>query len=114
MFEKKGYHESRASNSRSRPGQAQDLLDVKCNVHKESLMFYCEQEANVMCMQCMYRHMKEQKSHNVCSITDALPSIAKTNLDFKNEAKHRIEEIDKNLNICKGNKSRIEQAYEIH
>ena len=43
MFEKKGYHESRASNSRSRPGQAQDLLDVKCNVHKESLMFYCEQ-----------------------------------------------------------------------
>lgn len=25
-----------------------------------------------------------------------------------------MEEIDKNISICKGNKSRIEQAYEIH
>ena len=36
-----------------------------------------------MCMQCMYRHMKEQKNHNVCSITDALGPIAKQNTEFK-------------------------------
>lgn len=74
-------------------------------------MFYCEQEGSVMCMQCMYKHMKEQKNHNVCSLSDALPTIAKTNLDFKAEAKHKMEDIDKNLAICKGNKNRIEQAY---
>lgn len=77
-------------------------------------MFYCEQEAMVMCMQCMYRHMKEQKNHNVCSISDALGTINKQNHEFKADAKRRIEEIDKNLTICKGNKTRIEQAYEIH
>jgi hypothetical protein len=70
-------------------------------------MFFCEQEANVMCMQCMYKHMKEQKNHNVCSLTDALPIIAKTNIEFKSEAKQKMEDIDKNLLICNGNKSRI-------
>jgi len=30
------------------------------------------------------------------------------------EAKKKIEEIDKCISICKGNKSKIEQAYEIH
>ena len=67
-----------------------------------------------MCMQCMYKHMKEQKNHNVCSLTDALPSITKINMEFKGDVKHRMEEIEKNLTICKGNKNRIEQAYEIH
>lgn len=55
--------------------------------------------------------MKEQKNHNVCSLSDALPTITKTNLEYKAEAKHRMEDIDKNLAICKGNKNRIEQAY---
>ena len=67
-----------------------------------------------MCMQCMYKHMKEQKNHNVCSLTDALPTISKINKEFKGEARTKIEEIDKNISICKGNKNRIEQAYEIH
>ena len=56
-------------------------------------MFYCEQEAIVMCMQCMYKHMKEQKNHNVCSISDALPTIFKLNIENKQEAKRKIEEI---------------------
>lgn len=56
------------------------MAEVKCNIHKESLMFYCEQESVVMCMQCMYKHMKEQKNHNVCSISDALPIINKQNI----------------------------------
>jgi hypothetical protein len=90
------------------------LLEVKCSQHKEALMFYCEQEAAVMCMQCMYKHMKEQKNHNVCSLSDALPTIARLNLDFKAEARGRLEEVDRNLAICKGNKTRIEQAYDIH
>jgi hypothetical protein len=51
--------------------------------------------------------MKEQKNHNVCSLTDALPIIAKTNIEFKSEAKQKMEDIDKNLLICNGNKSRI-------
>ena len=49
-------------------------------------MFYCEQECAVMCMQCMYKHMKEQKNHNVCSISDALPTIFKLNIENKQEA----------------------------
>lgn len=108
----KASHDSQRGNNRSRQGD--NIFEVKCNVHKESLMFYCEQESMVMCMQCMYRHMKEQKNHNVCSISDALSTINRQNLENKSEAKKRIEEIDKNLAICKGNKSRIEQAYEIH
>ena len=51
--------------------------------------------------------MKEQKNHNVCSLTDALPTISKINKEFKGEAKTKIEEIDKNISICKGNKNRI-------
>lgn len=101
----KASHDSTRNNNRSRQGEKP--AEVKCNVHKESLMFYCEQEAAVMCMQCMYKHMKEQKNHNVCSISDALPTITRLNQDFKGEARRRMEDIDKNLVICKGNKTRI-------
>ena len=41
-------------------------------------------------------------------------SISKQNGEFKGEAKRRLEDIDKNIAICKGNKSRIEQAYQVH
>lgn len=76
----KASHDSqgRANNNKSRQGDK--MAQVKCNIHKESLMFYCEQESVVMCMQCMYKHMKEQKNHNVCSISDALPIINKQNI----------------------------------
>ena len=80
-------------------------------------MFYCEFENIVMCMQCMYRHMqlmKEQKAHTVCSLNDAIPIITNQNKNFKIEAKKKIEEIDKCISICKGNKVRIDQVYEIH
>jgi hypothetical protein len=35
--------------------------------------------------------MKEQKNHNVCSISDALGTINKQNHEFKADAKRRIE-----------------------
>jgi hypothetical protein len=38
----------------------------------------------------MYKHMKEQKNHNVCSISDALPTILKLNVEHKQEAKRKI------------------------
>ena len=103
--------ESRAD---SRGGSQYRGEQVRCSIHKESLMFFCEQEAGVMCMQCMYKHMKQQKNHNVCSISDAASIIARMNLEFKTEARRKIEEIDKNIITCKGNKSKIEQAFELH
>lgn len=70
----KASHDSqRNTNCRSRGGD--NIIDVKCANHKENIVFFCEQEGSVLCMQCMYRHMKEQKNHNVCSISDAVGTI---------------------------------------
>ena len=42
-------------------------------------------------MQCMYKHMKEHKNHNVSSVKDAIGVIEKENGRFKVEAKQVIE-----------------------
>ena len=77
-------------------------------------MFFCENEHRVMCQECMYKHTREHKNHKICHIKDALTIIQSENKHFKQEARKKIEELDKCLSVCKGNRGKVDQAYEIH
>lgn len=54
-------------NSGSRAGN-DNAISTQCYVHKENLMFFCEQEKKVMCMECIYKHTKDFKSHKIYQI----------------------------------------------
>ena len=62
----------------------------------------------------MYKHTKEHKAHKVFSIKDAMNIINLDNKGFKTEAKKKIDDIEKCMTVCKINKGKIEQAFEIH
>ena len=105
---------SKASNDSKRnyknsknQSPAESSFTTQCHIHKENLMFFCEQERRVMCMECIYKHTKEHKSHKVFQIKEAISSIQSENKGFKQEAGKKIEEIDKCITICKGNKKKV-------
>lgn len=53
-------------------------------------MFFCEQEKRVMCMECIYKHTKDFKSHRIYQIKEAMPTIEAENKHFKQEAKKKM------------------------
>lgn len=55
----------------------------------------------------MFTHTKEFKSHKIFQINDAILSIQGENKVYKQEAKKKMEELERFIMVCKENKGKI-------
>lgn len=65
----------------------------------------------MLCIECMYKHTREFKSHKVVSIKNSMETIVRENAFYKDETKQRLDFLEECLKVCQSNKTLLDQTF---
>ncbi len=79
-------------------------------VHNEPLILFCENDREVLCLDCMYQEGEHEK-HQIVAIKKHLEEIASWNEGNRSQIEHQVVEVDKNLETIIQNKQFLENTF---
>ncbi|KAG9333529.1 hypothetical protein JZ751_011457, partial [Albula glossodonta] len=76
------------SETEAKEGEAIEKTEARCSIHRERLLFYCEDDQEPLCVVC--QTSKKHRNHQVCPVEEAA-------LDLKEELKTALSPMKEKL-----------------